>query len=327
MARTRTLKKQPPLAAAYLSLFDRMAPVAIEMAPKWRHHSPPIHRPVRNLLGLFIPEFNGNRLVDIAKSQFSPSGKTRNTDTGNPKRSPTFWFEIGLAPQMKTCQIGTTLLQQSFSSAGTYTAIGELTELSTTLMIVIHAFNTNIVPDEEDTLIAEHHTAIAACTFHLFPKESPRVCFVSYLAVTQQLYNQRTVTGFGIDNEPPFRGNEYGFARLLLRIASLTSGSQFDDSVADSGCRFLPVFLQTQKDSVSRSYFLRLGCAPLSIEGNPDLKLMNELPANDQKMFNYQPATTSDIVTLGILGKHYYSYFSLSLKLSLEFSLPYSNIL
>jgi hypothetical protein len=307
--KTMSIKKQSPTATLYLSLFDNVPPKAIQAAQGWQF-APSIHRPLNTLLGHLIPDTTSSKLASVARRQFFIAGKTRGSASADNPRDFTFRYEMGAAPSLTTRDIGTTLLQRSFLSGNTYDNIGNTTADPSTLMIVIHAYNANIVQVNNEAIIPSNHTAIAACTFHLFPKESPSVCFVSYLAVTDKQFNSKTVTGLldsgGRDDpirEPPFRSSGYGFARLLLRMASLIAGSRYDPAVPDSGCQFRPIILQTQMDSHSRSCFLRLGCVPINPRQDPDLSRMNDLDEDHQKVLNYQPTTTEGIVTLGIFGK------------------------
>jgi hypothetical protein len=307
MAKKKKIKKLSPTASLYLNLFDSVTPRAIEVASAWDFVRA-IHRPLNNLLGYLIPDSRDLRLANVAKHQFVIASRTRGLSLASSPRDFTFRYEMGSAPSLVSRNIGTTLLQRAFVSHETFINIGNTTADPSTMMIVIFAYNTNIVLGPNEAIIEGNHTPIVACTFHLFPKDSPKVCFVSYLAVTDQLYNTNTVTGkvpypAELQDEPPFRGNGYGFARLVLRMASLVSGSRFDAEQPDSGCKFLPIVLQTQMDSASRSCFHRLGFVHLTPGNNNDLKIMDNLSPVDMAKLNFQPTGTHGVETLGIFGK------------------------
>ena len=294
----------PSFKLFYCSLFDKDTTIGAQQATEWVPFQTAIHRPLRNLALTFITN-NFDALGELCRRHFTPTTKTRNSGKKNPAHHPTVHYEFGSAPHLSFREGAKDLLQGSFHSPKTYGNINHIVKLETTKMIVIHAFNTSIVPGPDDPFLISNHTIIAACTFHIFQAvNGVKCCFLSYIAVTNKQYTKDTVTGFA-DNEQmhqPFRDSGYGFAWLMLQMASMLSATD----LTDSGHRmvgFAPVYLQVQKASTARSMFLRNGFVPTSVIDSERLSHLEGLSINEKADFNYQSSSEKDIESLSVIGK------------------------
>jgi hypothetical protein len=296
----------PTLKHYYCSLFSSEKTAGIREAQTWDESSTPIHCPLSNIIGTFVPINSNYGLMDLSDRNFTPTTKTRNSAKKNPKRHKTVWYEFGLAKNLAFRDGAEDLLQGCFYSAETYDRIHAIVQLESTKMIIIHAYKTPIVPGPQDPPILSNHTIIAACTYHTFKTtdKDDTNCFVSYLAVTNKQYTKDTVTGVADRDRhhKPFRDGGYGFSWLLIRMASLLSGTDLSSN-GPRRVTFAKVYLQVQKSSHARSIFLRNGFVPASPLNSAQLSFLENLTPSKQLEINYQNSRVEDIESLNVYGK------------------------
>ena len=270
------LSNPPTLKEYYASLFGSDQSTGSLQAQKWDPITTAIHAPLLNIRGTFIGmRFDG--MYELSNRTFTPTTKTRASAKNNPKRHQTIWYEFGLAKNLMYREGAKELLQGSFTAAETYERINAIVQFESTHMIIIHAYNTSIVPGPHDPVVLSNHTIIAACTYHRFNTTKAGItnCFISYLAVTNKQYTRDTVTGFAEKERPhkPFRDGGYGFSWLMIRMASLLSGTNLPARGEKN--RFLcqglspspkvfsgPFYFPTQRICASFSIEFGTACSP-----------------------------------------------------------------
>jgi hypothetical protein len=299
------LPTHPKLKEYYSSLFGSDQTTGSLHAQKWDQTTTAIQAPLSNITGTFIRQ-RSSGLTELSRRTFTPTTKTRALAKNNSKRHKTIWYEFGLAKNLAHREGAQELLQGSFTAAETYERINAIIQLDSTKMIIIYAYNTSIVPGPDDPVILSNHTIIAACTYHTFHTTNDGVtnCFISYLAVTNKQYTRATVTGFAEHERPhkPFRDGGYGFSWLLVRMASLLSGTNLP-ARGKRTVSFARVYLQVQKSSQARSIFLRNGFVPASPLNSVQLSYLDRLSLLKQLEMNYQNSKAKDIESLNVFGK------------------------
>ncbi len=299
------LSNPPTLKEYYASLFGSDQSTGSLQAQKWDPITTAIHAPLLNIRGTFIGMGNVG-IYELSNRTFTPTTKTRASAKNNPKRHQTIWYEFGLAKNLMYREGAKELLQGSFTAAETYERINAIVQFESTYMIIIHAHNTSIVTGPHDPVVLSNHTIIAACTYHRFNTTKAGItnCFISYLAVTNKQYTRDTVTGFAEKERPhkPFRDGGYGFSWLLIRMASLLSGTNLP-ARGKKTVSFARVYLQVQKCSAARSIFLHKGFVPASPLNSEQLAHLEQLISSKQQEMNYQNSQAKDIESLHVYGK------------------------